>query len=403
MLQWPQREFSVDLTRSGKRECRGLEVWTDHSGISSLDVFAPGSGRISGIQEDLHNWGPVYYGRRLTNLVSGEKRTFIHSIIRLYCHYNVFASIDAQEKNKVRVDWDNLSEVNWSPSFMILNYHFGCFTACLKTNFSAGDYSEELMSVIQKSITSGTRVKPILINFNLDTSGKQPSHGTYSAGFHSNYQCYSQGDMSYMMGYWMRPSTPDKYNIYYDWVYYDGVDDSADMISWRVIAAFNKPWFNTSPGGYSRNGKYITPVKKNSDGEYCFNIIPSESNPMDYADSQGYGYQRISLFWEGREGKNIINSKDFHPRTPFNANLCLLNGWYDPSLYSNGLPVPANKTGMYFFPESESVNTRDGYPAYYGNDWPYALEGHPHGSMEIGLFTHLEFGDLAARDRNAAP
>ena len=402
MLQWPQREFTVDLTRSGTRECHGLEVWTDHSGVSSLDGFAPGSGLISGIPEDLHQWGPVYYGRRLTNLVSGEKKTFVHSIIRLYCHYNVFAAIDAQEKNRVRVDWDNLADVNWSPTLMILNYEFGCFTACLKANFDKGGYVEELMSVIQKNITTDTRVKPVLPGFVLDTGGNKPAHGTYSAGFHTNYQCYAYDVRSYMMGYWNRPSAPDRYNIYYDWVYYDGVDDNADMISWRVIAVHNQPWFKAGPGGYSINGNYITPVQKNSDGEYCFNVIPSGASPSDYADSEGYGYQRISLFWEGREGKTIINSKDLHPLTSFNADLCLVNGWYDPSLYTDGLPVPANKVGMYFFPEYESVNTRDGFPAYYENDWPYALEGHPHGSMEIGLFSHLEFGDLAARDRNAA-
>lgn len=401
LLRWPMRVFSVDLTRGGTRQCLGLEKWTEHSSISSLADFTLTNGRITGIPEDMRRWGPVYYGRRLTNIVSGEKKTFIHSILRLYCHYNVFAAIDAQEKNKVKVNWDDLGNVNWNPTLMLTHYHFGTFTACLRANFDLGDYFTELVSLIQKTITTDTRAKPILSGFKLDASGKPSAHGTYSAGYHSNYQCYVSGDWSYMIGYWKRPSDLDKYNIDYDWVYQYGTDDNADRISWRVIAANNTPWFKAGPGGNTVNGNYITPIQKNSDGEYCFSIIPSGSSTRDYVDSEGYGYQRISFFWEGREGKKIINSKDLHPLTSYNANLCIVNGWYDPTSYTNGLPIPANKVGMYFFPESESANTRSGYPPYYTDDWPYSV-GDRHGSMEIGVFSHLEFGDLSARDRNAA-
>ena len=403
MLRWPMRVFSVDLTRGGTRPCQGLEVWTHHSGIGSLADFTPASGHISGITEDMHRWGPVYYGRRLTNLVSGETRTFVHSIVRLYCHYNVFAAIDAQEKNRVKVNWDDLGNIVWNPSLMLTNYNFGSFRACLKANFDYGDYFDQLVSIIQKTINSETRVKPILNGFSLDTGGKKLSHGTYSAGAHNSYQCYAYSNQSYIVGYWERPSEPDKYDIDYDWVYYEGTDDNHDRINWRVIAAFNTPWFTAGPGGSTVNGKYITPVQKNSDGEYCFNVIPSGEDPRDYADSEGYGYQRIGFFWEGREGRTMVNSKDLHPLTAYDAYLCLVNGWYDPTQYSNGLPVPDTKVGMYFFPESESANTRSGYPPYYSNDWPYSLSTSQYGSMEIGLFSHLEFGDLAARERNAAP
>ena len=402
MLRWPMREFSVDLTRGGTRSCQGLEVWTEHSGIGSLADFIPVSGHVSGISEDLHRWGPVYYGRRLTNLVSGETRTFVHSIVHVYSHYNVFAAFDVQEKNKVKVNWDDLGNVNWNPTIMLVNYHFGSFMACLKVNFDYGDYFDQLVSVLEKTINSQTRVKPVLNGFSLDTGGNKMAHGTYSAGHHNSYQCYSSGSHSYIVGYWANPSNADRYDIDYDWVYIEGSDDHSDRISWRVIAANNTPWFKVGPGGNTVNGYYVTPVQKNTDGEYCFNIIPSGAAAQDYADSEGFGYQRVSLFWEGREGQNFVNSKDLHPLTSYDANLCLVNGWYDPSLYTNGLPAPANKVGMYFFPESTSANTRSGYPPYYSDDWPYSLSRTPHGTMEISLFSHLEFGDLAARDRDAA-
>lgn len=403
MLRWPMREFSVDLTRGGTRQCLGLEVWTDHSAIPSLSGFTPVGGHVTGIAEDMHRWGPIYYGRRLKNLVSGESKSFVHSIIRLYCHYNLFAGFDVQEKNKVKVNWNDLGNITWSPTFMLGNYHFGSFVACLKANFDYGDYFYELASIIKKSINSETKVKPILEGFSLDTGGNRPAHGTYSSGMHNNYQCYSKGVQSYMVGYWERPSNVDKYDIDYDWVYFEGSDDHIDRISWRVIAANNVPWFKAGTGGNTVNGNYITPIQKNAEGEYCFNIIPSGSSPMDYTDSDGYGYQRVSFFWEGRQGRTLVSSKDLHPMTSFNADLCLVNGWYDPTPYSNGLPVPANKVGMYFFPESNNTNTRSGYPPYYTNDWPYSLGGNNHGTMEIGTFSHLEFGDLSSRERNAAP
>jgi len=401
MLTWPQREFSVDLTRGGTRACQGLEVWTDHSSITSLDQFAPESGFISGINENMNQWGPVYYGKRLTNIVSGEKKTFLHSVIRVYCHYNVFASFDVQEKNKVKVNWDDPGSINWNPTLMLTNYHFGCFTAGMKANFQSGSYFYEMIPLLQIDISSSTRVKPVLDGFNLDTGGRLLAHGTYSSGVHDTYQAYSYGLRSYLLGYWERPSDIDKYDIYYDWLYFDGVDDSIDRITWRLIAANNRPWFKMGSGDYVVNGKYVTHVQKNARGEYCFNIIPNGDDMRDYSDSEGYGYQRIALFWEGREGRVMTGSRILHPLTSYDADLCLVNGWYDPTPYTNGLPILANKTGMYFFPESESSNTRSGYPPYYIDDWPYSL-GTSHGSMEIGLFSHLQFGDLLQRDRDAA-
>ena len=74
-----------------------------------------------------------------------------------------------------------------------------------------------------------------------------------------------------------------------------------------------------------------------------------------------------------------------------------VNGWYDPGLYENGIPVLNNQVGMYFYPENASSNRRAGYPAYYSEDRPYSLNDKVF-NMEIGL----EFGVLGSRDRNAA-
>lgn len=404
MLEWPQREFSVDLTRGGTRSCNGLEVWTEYSGITSLAPFALSGGHITGVQEDLTQWGPVFYGKQIRNSYSNELVSVVHSIVRVYCYFNVFAIFDAQEKNKVKVDWNDQGNIDWSPTFMLLNYHFGSFKASLKTNFAQGLYPDQMLSLIQKDISSSTRVQPVLDGFSLDTSGSQPAHGTYSSGAHDDYQCYmgkwNGDDTSYLLGYWDDPSGL-RYSINYDWIYINGVDGNLDYIYWRLIAASNKPWFKVGGGGFSSSGKYVTQTVKNASGEYCFNVLPSSSNQSKYTDLEGLGYMRLALFWEGKEGRASINSKDLSPNTNYNTNLCLVNGWYDPSLYTTGIPVLKEKVGMYFFPESTSANTRSGYPAYYSNDWPYK-ECTTRGSMEISLFSHLEFGELYDRDEKAA-
>ncbi|MCR5408831.1 MAG: hypothetical protein K6E61_07005 [Bacteroidales bacterium] len=401
MMEWPQRTFTVDLTRGGARACSGLETWTEHSGVTSLSSFAPAGGTVS-LDEDLTVWGPVYYGKKITNFRSGETVRFIHSIIRMYCHYNVFATFDVQEKNRVRIDWDDQGNINWSPTIMILNYHFGSLKARLISNLTVLPQWEAAVSVLSTDITSSTRVKPILPGYTLLTS-KNGLHGSYSSGAHDNYQLYHSPyysyERTYMLGYYDRPANYG-YDINYDWIYVDGLDDSFDYIYWRLIATCNKPWFKIVSGAHSSNGYYVTGVQKNAAGYYCFNVLNSSANQASYLDHEGLGYLRLHLWWEGKEGRVRVNSRDLHPATSYNASLCIVNGWYDPRPYSNGLPVLKEKVGTYFFPESSSTNTRSGYPPYYSDDWPFE-DCTSFGSMEISSGSHLSFGDLYSRDANA--
>lgn len=401
LLQWPQRQFTVDLSRGGRRACSGLSVWTEYSGITSPDSFAPNGSKVY-IDEDLSLWGPLYYGRIVSNSESGETVKFVHSIIRVYSHYNVFAKFDVQEKNHVRIDWDDQGNINWSP-IMIFNYHFGSFQVRTASNMDRSANAEAIASLISTDITSSTRVKPILDGFSL-YSRSLVGHSTYSEGLHNTYQVYKgeyyNNTKSYVLGYYERPSEPG-YDINYDWIYIDGVDNNVDRIYWRLIATCNKPWFKIRTGGTTVNGVYLTRVQKNAAGDYCFNALASSQNQSFYLDHEGLGYLRICPWWEGKEGKVMIRSTDLHPLTAFDAGLCIVNGWYDPTPYDGGIPKLKEKVGMYFFPESASSSTRSGYAAYYSPDGPY-LDSAESGYMEITTFSHLSFGDLYQRDITAA-
>ena len=153
-------------------------------------------------------------------------------------------------------------------------------------------------------------------------------------------------------------------------------------------------------GNKSVNGAFITKVQKNAAGDYCFNVLSSNANQSFYLDHEGLGYLRLCPWWEGKEGRVMVQSRDLHPNTYYNGPLCIVNGWYDPRPYANGVPRLTEKVGMYFFPESTKVNTRSGFPAYYSDDWPYP-ESSSRGFMEISLFSHLSFGDLYDRDEKA--
>ena len=401
MMEWPQRTFTVDLTRGGTRPSNGLSAWTEYSGVTSVSQYSSAGGTVS-FDEDLTAWGPVYYGKRITNWRSDQTVRFIHSVIRLYCVYNVFAAFDVQEKNHVRVDWDDLGNINWSPTVMLLNYHFGSFRARLISNLTVLPNWEAIASVLETDITSSTRVQPVLAGFSV-YSGSIGLHGNLTPGLHDNYQFYHcpyyTYSKTYVMGYYDRPSEWG-YDIDYDWIYIDGMDANYDYIYWRLIATSNKPWFKIGNGGHSANGLYVTRVQKNADGDYCLNVLGSSAQQALYLDHEGMGYLRLHPWWEGKDGRVMVNSKDLHPSTSYNKSLCIVNGWYDPRPYSTGVPVLKEKVGMYFFPESSSVNTRSGYPPYYSDDWPFT-DCPSFGSMEISAFSHLSFGDLISRDYNA--
>lgn len=404
LLSWTPRQFTVDLTRNRTRSCNGLETWSRYSAIDNLNGFMNAGSLPSYyvvITEDFDRWGPVYYGKRVYNTISGETIEFVHSIIRIYNHYNVFATYDVQEKKTTTPNWDDLGSYNWT-SFNLFGYYLGCLNASTVNNFSMSPFGNILSSMISTSITSSSRVQPALTGYSWLTGRDASGHGRHSISAKDNYQLYNkyvgQLTQNYMLGYYNKPSG-DGYSIYYDWLYIEGVDGNYLPIYWRLIAAYNKPWFRVSEGNFTSSGQYVTEVANSSSGEYNFNIIPSGNKSLQnyYKDSAGKCYQYIHLFWEDKGEKTIINSKTLNSNTRFNADLCIVNGWYDPSIYENGIPVLKDYVGMYFYPENPSSNLRAGYPAYYSHDWPYSLADEVF-NMEIGL----EFGNLGSRDRNAA-
>jgi len=400
MLTWPARQFNVDLSRGASRGCNGLEVWTQYSGVESVSNFTNKASLpryIVIFNEDFNKWGPIYYGKRISNSRSHEALHFIHSIIRIYNHYNVFAGFDVQEKRTGTPDWDDLGNYNWS--WKLLTYYLGGFKTYMADNFHLGSMGTQLSALLSNSINNTNRVKPILSNYNLLTDGNVSQHGDLSSGSHDNYQVYHRYknyyDWTYVMGYY-EPSNQGYY-IYYDWVYVS-IDGSYTPIYWRSIASNNTPWFKIEGGNITLGGMYVSSVSKTGIGEYNCSIVPSGSKALlsKYKDSQGRGYQFIHPFWEGKEGRFRIASQLLHPSTSFSADLCIVNGWYDPTPYASGIPILKNKVGMYFFPESTSAVTRAGYPAYYSNDAPYSLNDE-RDNMEIGL----EYGTLKQRDTDA--
>ena len=405
MLSWSSRLFSVDLTRGGKRECKGLELWTQYSGIESLLSFKNKSSLPAytvKIYENLNLWGPVYYGKRISNSVSGESMEFVHSIIRIYNHYNVFAAYDAQEKKTSPPKWDDLGSYNWP--IYLLWYYLGCVNAYTVNNFGLGSYGDIMNTMITYSITDETRAMPILAGFSRLTGRKPSGHGKLSADPRNNYQIYEKDGSSphhthYVIGYYANPSEPNAYKIYYDMVYIEGADNSYEPIYWRMIAANNQPWFKVSEGNFTMNEHYVSTVARTNTGEYNFSIIPEEdkSNQYRYKDGDGKGYQYIHLFWEDKPGRTLINSKKLNPMTNFSADLCIVNGWYDPGQYQRGIPKIIEKVGMYFYPESTSSNLRAGYPAYYPKDAPYSLN-----YLQSNMDKDLRFGNLVQRDADAA-
>ena len=86
-------------------------------------------------------------------------------------------------------------------------------------------------------------------------------------------------------------------------------------------------------------------------------------------------------FWEGKEGRFAIKAKELSPKTDYGPefsaalggdfSVTIANGWYDPTLYTDGIPLLFNKVGKYFFPDSPSDTKRAGMCPYYPGETPW--------------------------------
>ncbi len=407
MLEWPQRSISVDLTRGGTRNVPSdIQMWKgDKSYITNSRYLPASNGKVT-FNEDLKEWGSVYYGKQIRNIYSGESITALHSVVHLYCHYNVFACYDVRQDYSANMG-STWGEMDWNTTDV---NGWGCFRASTKNNFSKGGYQTALASLIVNKATDSTPANPVY-------------QGFVSAGDHtyiSNVTGQQVAHAEYRIGY---KKETDAYNIYYSfpiYIYdYSHYFDPWVILNWRVIAAANKPQFGVKSSGYAYGNSYISAPEKLQDGCYSFSIIRKADHESGkdnlYLDPDNHGYQRLHLFWEDKEGPVTVLTRKLNaqkwPSTLVAVNI--VNGWYDPSLYynatdqsRNGVPKYATKTGMYFFPD---IGT------YYESDHPFNYKGfnaaspicfdNTDGYMPKPEFLNtvewFGFGTLALRDLNA--
>lgn len=429
MLDWPQRTFTIDLTRGGTRAIpESTDVWKGR--CASLDMtrylqdgryqtrYDCNDGKVR-FTEELGQWGPLYYGKRISNMFSGEELVLAHSVIRIYNHYNVFACFDVQQDKSASMQ-ESWGSMDWE--YNVFGSSWGCFRATTKNTFSKGPYASYLNELVGKNSLAGKDPAPVFNGFHKEDDHLYGNASDYH--YRTNGISGYRGYGYYYLGYW--DDSPG-YNIYYRVAEFSDNDLLYffwPILNWRVVAAANVPQFRIETTGFGDAYYYCTPPVKLQPGTYNFSIMLNQDylahKEADYLDPEGHGYQYVHPFWEGREGKCKITSRrlnGFH-RPLSRLNVTLVNGWYDPSLYYNpadaskdGVPAAGLQTGMYFFDEA---------CPYYDSDHPFNFQQFDGGNMNCmqersGVIKSYEplpayqntlewfnFGTLQERDRNAA-
>lgn len=430
MLDWPPRTITVDLSRGGTRSVpANLEIRKGSAGVLDLNQrWVNGAahtkydcinGSVS-FPEDLTQWGALYYGKTLTNRHSGETVFLPHSILRLYDHYNVFATFDVRQDDSAQMGsaWGSMNW-NWTAD----NQIWGCFRADWTANFSKGAYSDILNRLVVRTLTSEDRPAPVYPGFSRDTSAPdgQLAAYRYTSSRIAGYDGY--GD--YYLGYW---NESRGYDIYYRTVKTAGVRNvnlEWELINWRVIMSANRPKFGIGSGGFGRNQLYCSALTKIRNRTYNFSILSKtdyeNGNTAAYYDPDGLGYQYLHPFWEGRANQEYTLTSHLNAgKSPASRPVVyLVNGWYDPSLYynaetpsKNGVPVTGTQVGMYFYdprypyyPLDKARNFESDFDA--GNSACMSLYNagsyityQPLQKYRNSVET-FDFGTLQERDRNA--
>ena len=297
--------FTVDLTKGGTRTVpTGMSVWKSDRSYLTMSRYSVSSGRVS-FTEDLSQWGPLFYGTNITNQHSGESMSIVHSIIRIYDHYDAYATFAVKQSiyGSMGSTW---GDINWDDDNSL--QHWGCFRASVITTLSNGNYSSILSSIIQADCSESTEAYPIYNGF----SGASHRYTAPAiAGFN--------GTPTYYLGY---KRGTGYYDIYYRDVKQEGITSPYwTLLNWRVIAAANMPKFRAS-GGFGYGGLYCTELRKTGTGSYNFSVMTNQDyidhKEALYLDAQGYGYQYLHLFWEEKQGATQYNSHT------------IMNGWWDP-------------------------------------------------------------------------
>ena len=79
-----------------------------------------------------------------------------------------------------------------------------------------------------------------------------------------------------------------------------------------------------------------------------------------------------------------------------NFQLTLANGWWDPDVYTDGIPLLFNKVGMYFFPDTPEDTKRAGMYPYYPGEQPWGSDDSSEREKEL-----YNTGTLSGRDDDA--
>jgi hypothetical protein len=357
--------------------------------------------------------GKVTVGFNLTHSISNETITVPHSIVRVYTHYNAFATFDAREdKNVIRESimsdtfsgtqadgLDDIESWKYNQSVTMAKRAMAFYATVRALMYTIGSFgilapggalaiAEAWMMLADAPITviDASWKWNCMGNYqNIAIDKTVPEH-IFFAHDRLDHQVSSSGD-SFTENYWWQdsPSETD-YTYTVGWnrgsgqtYHMVGLEGSSvggfdynilNVPNWRTIIARNAPAFKIRTGTY--NG---VKVKKVSEGNY--NIL-EVGTP---ADPSGNGYVYLHPFWEGKAGRVAVEATKLSARTDpgpevtaitgTDFKVTLANGWWDPDVYPDGIPLLFNKVGMYFFPDSPGDTKRAGMYPYYPGEAPW--------------------------------
>lgn len=420
LRQWPKRLLTVDLTRGGTVSVpSGMTRTFDRADAKAPAASLSGSNLViresSFLGSDSamdQGCGTVTVGFNLTHLVSGETFTLPHSIVRVYTHYNAFATFDVREdKNVIRESimadtfsgtqadgLDDIESWKYNQSVTLAKRAMAFYATISALMYTIGSFgllapggalaiAEAWMILADAPITvidASWKWNCMGGYQNVAIEKTVPEHVNF-AHERVNHIASSSGD-SFTENYWWQDNSETDYTYTVGWnrgtgqtYHMVGLEGSAtggfdynilNVPNWRTIIARNAPAFKVRTGTY--NG---VKVKKVSDGNY--NIL-EVGTP---ADPSGNGYVYLHPFWEGKAGRVTVEAAKLSAKTNPGAEiiaivgadyrLTLANGWWDPDVYPDGIPILFNKVGMYFFPDAPGDTKRAGMYPYYPGETPW--------------------------------
>ena len=421
LRQWPKRLLTVDLTRGGTVTVpTGMSRSFDRDEVKAPAATLSGSSLViresSFTNSDAmdQGCGKVTVGFNLTHSISNETITVPHSIVRVYTHYNAFATFDAREdKNVIResimsdtfsgTQADGLDDIeSWKYNqggVTLAKRALAFYSTYLALMGTAATLGITAPGGVLAAITAWATLGDAAISVvdatwkwncmgndqNVEIEKTVPEHVNF-AHERVNHIVSSSGN-SFTENYWWQDSSETDHTYTVGWnkgtgrtYHMVGLEGSAsggldynilNAPNWRTIIARNAPAFRIRTGTY--NGVKVT---KLSDGNY--NVL-EVGTP---ADPSGNGYVFLHPFWEGKAGRIAVEAAKLSAKTDFgpeaasfigttNPALTLANGWWDPDVYQQGIPILLNNVGMYFFPDTPGDTKRAGMYPYYPGETPW--------------------------------